>query len=75
MTIEELRQAKDRSPSRPFVIRMADGTRIRVLRAEHIAWDEESRTVACLSGRAWEIIDVDQITSPGDAPASPSPET
>jgi hypothetical protein len=75
MTIEELRQAKYRSPFRPFRIRMADGTKIRVSRAEHIAWDEETGTVACLSGRAWEIIDIDRITSLGDTPASPSPGT
>ncbi len=75
MTIEELRQAKYRSPFRPFRIRMADRSEIRVSRAEHVACDEETWTVVCRSGRAGEVIDIDPITSLGDAPASPSPET
>jgi len=43
--------------------------------ADPMAWDEESRTAACLPGHAWAGTDIDRITSPGDAPASPSPET
>lgn len=71
MTIEELRQAKDRTPFRPFVVRTDDGSEIRVSRPEHIAWNEETQTVAGLSGRAWDIIDVDQIASLEDAPEIP----
>jgi hypothetical protein len=75
MGIGELRRARDRTPFRPFLVRRVDGGEIRASRPEHIARDVRSRTAVCRPGRAWEAIDIDQITSPGDAPASPSSET
>jgi hypothetical protein len=63
MTIEQLREARDVRPFRPFEIRMADGRALTVRHPDNIVWDEESRTAVCLADRAWVMIDVDLITS------------
>jgi hypothetical protein len=73
MTIDELREAAQRRPFRPFEIRTADGRVGTVAHPENVAWDEDSRTAVCRIGRGWDVIDVDLITSLG-LMATPRPK-
>jgi hypothetical protein len=78
--IEELKQAKDERPFRPFSIRMADGKEIPVSHPDAIAWeadvDEDGEaeppfTAVCVvPGGGWEVIELSLITSLGFAPAA-----
>lgn len=82
MRLDDLRAIKDRRPFEPFVIRMADGREILVRHPDAVAWDEETDededdngeeneplTVHCiLPGGAWEVINLDLVTSFGPAP-------
>jgi hypothetical protein len=63
MLIEQLREARDRRPFRPFEIHLAGGESYAVKHPENIAWDEETRVATCLSGRVWVLLDVDAMTS------------
>jgi len=65
MHVDELRKAWERRPFRPFAIRMADGTAVTVRHPENLAWDEETRSAACMAGagRGTAILDLDLITS------------
>jgi hypothetical protein len=67
MRIAELKKAKYRSPFRPFLIRMADGSEIQVSHPDDIARDAKSRTAACPSGGGCGVIDIEMIMSPSDA--------
>jgi hypothetical protein len=67
MRIEELREAKNRRPFQPFLIRMAEGREIQVRHPDAIAWGpEHPRTAICvLPDGDWEYIDIALITSLG----------
>jgi hypothetical protein len=72
--LDELRNAKDRRPFQPFLIRMADGREIRIRHPDAIAWGpEHPRTAICvLPSGDCEYIDIALITSLGmPAPFSP----
>jgi hypothetical protein len=75
--IEELKNAKDQRPFRPFSIRMADGKEIPIRHPDAVAWDvdvdeedngeaEEPLTAICVvPGGGWEVIELALVTSLG----------
>ncbi len=74
MKIDELKQAKDQRPFKPFLIRMADGRELEARHPDAVAWDIDTpRTVHCVvPGGGWVRIDVALITSLAEAPRPPS---
>ena len=73
--IEQLRQAKDRRPFRPFWIRMADGREIEVRHPDAVSWGgDQGRIVSYVSPEdEWELIDIALVTSLGGPAPSPEP--
>lgn len=46
MTIDQLREVHKAEPFRPFVLQLADGTRVNVPHPEFLAYGRRGRTVA-----------------------------
>jgi hypothetical protein len=74
MRIEELKQAKDERPFRPFSIRMADGRKVPVTHPDAIAWEADPDdstgepaapfTAVCIvPGGRWVVIELALITA------------
>jgi hypothetical protein len=75
VTIQELRNTKNKQPFEPFVLQMADGRQFRVTHPDAMAWEptvhheetdeiEEPRIVHLIvPGAGWESIDLERVTS------------
>ena len=59
MTAEQLRNARDAVPFRPFSIRMADGRAFRVIHRDYISISPSGRTVVVyLNDEAFNVLDL-----------------
>ena len=64
MTVEQLRNVISASPFRPFTMKLADGTRLRVKHPEFVSFSPVGRTVIVWSeGDAFEIVDLLLVAS------------
>lgn len=66
MRIQDLREAKDRRPFKPFAINLADGRFVTVGHPDALAWegpDFAPVLVVILPGGKWEVINFAAITS------------
>ena len=59
MTIEELRRVHETPPFRPFTLRLADGSRLKVPHPEFLWVHPRRRTaIVATSDEAFEIVDL-----------------
>jgi hypothetical protein len=64
VTIEQLREAHQARPFRPFVLRLADGQKVRVPHPEFMAFSRTGRTVSVAAENdAFKIMDLLLVTS------------
>lgn len=59
MTVEQLKKVHQTRPFRPFTLKLADGSRVRVNHPEMMAYSEGARTTVVYGkGDEFEIIDL-----------------
>lgn len=64
MTIEQLRNVIRASPFRPFTMKLADGSRLRVKHPEFVSFSPAGRTAIVWSeGDSFEIVDLLLVAS------------
>ncbi len=64
LTIQQLRGVHQTRPFRPFVIELADGSRVKVPHPEFVAYHPTGRTITVVvSEEAHKIIDVMLVTA------------
>jgi len=64
MTTEQLRKVHTARPFTPFTLRLADGTRLRVVSPEFLATFPSGRTVLVVTGdESYEIVDLLLVTA------------
>jgi hypothetical protein len=74
MTIEQLRNAYNARPFRPFVLHLADGREVPVVHREFIMSVPSGRTVVvCQPDDTLNIVDLLLVTDIEIAPAAPAP--
>lgn len=64
MTIQQLRKAYDAKPFRPYSIKLADGSQLRVRSPEFVAITPGGRTVIVVTGGDdYEVVDLLLVTA------------
>lgn len=64
MTIQQLRKAYDAKPFRPYSIKLADGSQLRVRSPEFVAITPGGRTVIVVTGDDdYEVVDLLLVTA------------
>lgn len=64
MTFEQLRTGHQTRPFRPFVMRLADGSRLKVPHPEFLAYTPKGRTAVVMRlDETFEIVDLMLVTT------------